>query len=179
MSQFWQLCIFGFLFGVGAAGAYPNAAGVISRWFPRRERARARDSSGVRVVWGAGSADACAVAGIVRMAPCLLDIGLCGAGVAVVWHAWFRDPPPNNRESLGWSWMSSVRPRTISRSVPWRKILAEAALVGRICLFLLRVGELVLFWLVPYMDGTRGAISLSRMGVFASLPFILAMAGIS
>src|SRR5687768_9999237 len=37
-----------FLFGAGEAGAYPNASGVISRWFPVGERARAQG-----LVWGA------------------------------------------------------------------------------------------------------------------------------
>ncbi len=44
----WQIAASRFLFGVGAAGAYPNAAGVISRWFPRHEHARAQG-----FVWGA------------------------------------------------------------------------------------------------------------------------------
>ena len=46
--SFWQLFLTRFLFGVGAAGAYPNAAGVIPHWFPRQERARSQG-----VVWAA------------------------------------------------------------------------------------------------------------------------------
>lgn len=38
--SFWQLTAARFLFGLGAAGAYPNMSGVLYRWFPKRERAR-------------------------------------------------------------------------------------------------------------------------------------------
>jgi MFS transporter, ACS family, glucarate transporter len=37
---FVSLLIIRFLFGAGEAGAYPNAARVISRWFPAGERGR-------------------------------------------------------------------------------------------------------------------------------------------
>ena len=40
--NFWQLILTRFLFGAGEAGAYPNASGVIARWFPKSERARAQ-----------------------------------------------------------------------------------------------------------------------------------------
>ena len=45
---FWQLVAVRFFFGMGSAGAYPNAAGVIARWFPMRERARSQG-----MVWAA------------------------------------------------------------------------------------------------------------------------------
>src|SRR5215469_6211867 len=43
-----QLIVTQFLFGAGEAGAYPNASGVIARWFPKAERARAQGA-----VWAA------------------------------------------------------------------------------------------------------------------------------
>jgi MFS transporter, ACS family, glucarate transporter len=46
--NFWQIAGARFLFGLGAAGVYPNMSGVLSRWFPARERAR-----GQGVVWAA------------------------------------------------------------------------------------------------------------------------------
>ena len=48
VSGFLPLLVTRLLFGVGEAGAYPNIAGVIARWFPPGERARARGSSGGR-----------------------------------------------------------------------------------------------------------------------------------
>src|SRR5439155_26208892 len=38
--NFWSLVAVRFLFGAGEAGAYPNVARVIRRWFPAGERGR-------------------------------------------------------------------------------------------------------------------------------------------
>src|SRR6476660_1300386 len=46
--NYYTLVAVRFLFGAGEAGAYPNASGCISRWFPAAERARAQG-----LVWGA------------------------------------------------------------------------------------------------------------------------------
>src|SRR6478609_2402342 len=46
--NYYMLVATRFLFGAGEAGAYPNASGCISRWFPAAERARAQG-----LVWGA------------------------------------------------------------------------------------------------------------------------------
>ena len=46
--SFFQMAGARFLFGIGAAGAYPNAAGAISEWLPKQEPARAQG-----FVWGA------------------------------------------------------------------------------------------------------------------------------
>ena len=53
VSGFVPLLITRLLFGVGEAGAYPNIAGVIARWFPPGERARAQG-----FIWGASRAGA-------------------------------------------------------------------------------------------------------------------------
>jgi MFS family permease len=38
----WSLVAIRFMFGVGEAGAYPNTARVLSKWFPARERGKAQ-----------------------------------------------------------------------------------------------------------------------------------------
>lgn len=48
MQSFLPLVVTRFLFGAGEAGAYPNMSGVVRRWFPVRERARAQG-----YIWGA------------------------------------------------------------------------------------------------------------------------------
>ncbi|MCY7350419.1 MAG: MFS transporter, partial [Cytophagaceae bacterium] len=44
-----SLMVVRFLFGIGEAGAYPNASIVIARWFPAHETARAQ-----AFIWAAG-----------------------------------------------------------------------------------------------------------------------------
>src|SRR5262245_34212265 len=51
---FWSLLIIRFLFGAGEAGAFPNIARAVSRWFPEREQGRAMSVSFVGL--SAGSA---------------------------------------------------------------------------------------------------------------------------
>jgi len=41
VSNYFLLLVTRFFFGMGEAGAYPNAATVIARWFPAKRRARA------------------------------------------------------------------------------------------------------------------------------------------
>jgi MFS transporter, ACS family, glucarate transporter len=48
-----SLLVMRFLFGIGEAGAWPNAARTMSRWFPIQERRRRASSSWVRI-WRAG-----------------------------------------------------------------------------------------------------------------------------
>lgn len=48
VSGYVPLVVTRFLFGAGEAGAYPNMAGVVRRWFPPVERARAQG-----FIWGA------------------------------------------------------------------------------------------------------------------------------
>ena len=40
--RLWPMVIVRFLFGAGEAGAFPNVARVITRWFPLQERGRVR-----------------------------------------------------------------------------------------------------------------------------------------
>src|SRR4051794_26510424 len=51
VSAFLPLLVTRFLFGAGEAGAYPNMAGCVARWFPPIERARTQG-----FIWGASRA---------------------------------------------------------------------------------------------------------------------------
>src|SRR5215813_5406972 len=49
---FWSLLVIRFLFGAGEAGAFPNIARAVSRWFPHREQGRAMSVSFVGLATG-------------------------------------------------------------------------------------------------------------------------------
>ncbi|MEH3158128.1 MAG: MFS transporter [Sphingomonas taxi] len=55
----WQLTAARFLFGLGAAGAYPNMTGVLYRWLPARERARGAGGRSGRRAGSAGRSRRC------------------------------------------------------------------------------------------------------------------------
>jgi MFS family permease len=93
--SFWQLLACRFLFGAGEAGAYPNAASSISRWFPALERARAQG-----VVWMASRAGGALTPLIIIPLQAVLGwrvtfglLGIIGVLWALWWYAWYRDTP--------------------------------------------------------------------------------------
>jgi len=85
-----------FLFGVGEAGAYPNIARSLGRWFPFRERASAQS-----FVWLAsrlGGAVAPALIGFLIVAAgnwerAFWILGIAGVVWATGFFFWFRDRP--------------------------------------------------------------------------------------
>jgi MFS transporter, ACS family, glucarate transporter len=92
---FVYLLIVRFLFGMGEAGAYPNAAIVISKWFPTVEVGRAQS-----VIWAAGRIGGALTPLLViplvhavgwRFAFGIL--GIVGAVWAISWYFWYRDEP--------------------------------------------------------------------------------------
>jgi MFS transporter, ACS family, glucarate transporter len=93
--NFYVLVATRFFFGAGEAGAYPNASGVIGRWFPVGERGRAQG-----IVWGAsrvgGALTPLVVVPLLQVLPWKAPFFLFGAiGLvwAVAWFLWFRDDP--------------------------------------------------------------------------------------
>ena len=95
VSNYFLLLLVRFLFGMGEAGAYPNAATVIARWFPVKRRARAWG-----IVWMSSQ-----IGGAISpllVVPIQSHFGwrasffvFCalGLGWAAAWYAWFRDSP--------------------------------------------------------------------------------------
>ncbi len=92
---FWSLVAIRFLFGAGEAGAFPNIARAVSRWFPQREQGRAMSVSFIGLAVGS------AITPLIVF-PLLefqnwrwlfVEFGLIGALWCVAWHRWFRDQP--------------------------------------------------------------------------------------
>ncbi|MBI4585329.1 MAG: MFS transporter [Planctomycetes bacterium] len=88
-----------FLFGLGEAGAYPNLARALGRWFPIRERASAQG-----FIWLAsriGGAAAPLIIGFLVKLPepwggwqrAFVILGGAGAVWAIAFFLWFRDRP--------------------------------------------------------------------------------------
>ena len=93
--NFFYLLVVRFLFGMGEAGAYPNASIAISRWFPAAEVGRAQS-----VIWAAGRLGGALTPLLVIPLVHLVGwrwafgvLGVVGATWALAWYAWFRDDP--------------------------------------------------------------------------------------
>ena len=177
--SFWQIASSRFLFGVGAAGAYPNSAGVIARWFPRREHARAQG-----YVWGASRLGG-------ALAPLLLvplqrvigwrgvfvALGVLGLAWAVAWAIWFRDDPAS-MPGISSPELAELSRGETQQSVPWRRILTLPQLwLITAAYFCYAWGSWFYFgWFTTWL--VRGAgFSVRQMGVVASLPFFCGLLG--
>lgn len=182
--RFFQVAGTRFLFGVGAAGAYPNAAGVISRWFPKKEHARAQG-----FVWGASRLGG-------ALAPLLLvplqrhlgwrAIFWAMGGIGLVWSAawwtWFRNAP-EEMPGITVIELAEIRNGAVDGTaghaeVLWRRLFALPQLwLVAMAYFCYAWGSWFYFgWFTTWL--VRGAgFTVGQMGIFASFPFVMGLLG--
>ena len=84
-----------FLFGMGEAGAWPNAARVFSRWIPLRERGRVQGIffAGAHLAGGLTPALITLIALYLPWRMVFVALGFVGLAWAAFWYSWFRDDP--------------------------------------------------------------------------------------
>jgi MFS family permease len=84
-----------FLFGVGEAGAFPNASVVVARWFPPAQRATMAGVTLMASQVGGAIAPLLVVPIQIRYGwrTSFFVFGVAGLIWAAVWYAWFRDSP--------------------------------------------------------------------------------------
>ena len=93
--SFLPLCVVRFLFGAGEAGAFPNSAATIARWFPAQERGRAQ----AVVFFGSRIGGALSPLLVIPLQQAygwrtsFVIFGAAGVIWAVAWYIWFRDSP--------------------------------------------------------------------------------------
>jgi MFS family permease len=181
-SNFWWLIGTRFLFGAGEAGAYPNAAGSVGRWFPAVERARAQG-----MIWGASRIGGALTPVVV--VPLVATVGwrctfyiFGGMGLvwSTVWWNWYRDHPADH-------------PRVAARElaeigedgrgpghagVPWRLIFCNPRLWLIMAMYSCYVWGTTFYimWLPEYLTVGRG-FTEQEMAVFAALPFVMGACG--
>src|SRR5262249_53058633 len=88
-----------FLFGVGEAGAWPNAARVFSRWVPVWERGKVQGIffAGAHLTGGLTPLLAGYLAGFLPWRSVFVMFGSVGVVWAVSFYRWFRDEPSQHR----------------------------------------------------------------------------------
>jgi MFS transporter, ACS family, glucarate transporter len=181
VSGFLPLVTVRFLFGMGEAGAYPNATGSIARWFPVGERARAQGW-----VLGAGR-----VGG--ALTPLLVVpiqrafgwrasfwiFGLLGVVWAVLWHRFYRDIPAAHPRitSAEQAEIGAVAPGPGPGRTPWRVLVRARTLWLIVAMYgFYAWGPWFYFsWLQTWLVRGRG-FSEVEMGAWSTLPFLLGAA---
>jgi ACS family glucarate transporter-like MFS transporter len=166
-SSFPILLITRFLFGAGEAGAYPNMAAALARWFPASERARTQG-----YIWGAsrlGGALAPLVVVPLQAAVgwrvAFVILGAAGAVWVLCWRTWYRDDGT----------AGSVEPHP---PVPWKHLLHQRQIWILFAMYWCYAwGSWFYFgWFPVYLVNGAG-FSEAQMGIFTALPFLLGAAG--
>jgi MFS transporter, ACS family, glucarate transporter len=178
VTSYFPLLVARFLFGAGEAGAFPNAAVVIARWFPPSRRAT---MCGVTLM-------ASQIGG--ALAPLLVVpiqsrygwrasfyvFGVVGTCWAMVWYAWFRDSPAQKNGAERSKQREGAEPIGASEHLfPWRHALRSKSLVALLGTAFCYVYVYNFFqtWFHTFLVKGRG---FSEAGLLLSaLPYIVAV----
>ncbi len=176
--NFAELLPMRFLFGAGEAGAYPNMAASIARWFPMGERGRAHG-----LVWMAsrvGGALSPFLVIPIQMAfgwrASFFCFGVLGVVWAAVWHVWYRDYPAHKPAVTQEEIAEIDAPEPgVRHALPWSIALRTRNLWYIVAMYF-AYGYCTFFfvsWMPTYLVKGRG---FSEQGLLlATLPFVMGM----
>jgi len=183
VMSWWHLILVRFLFGIGEAGAYPNASIVVSRWFPRQETGGAQ-----AFIWAAGRLGGAiapilvlSIAGWYGWRVPFYCLGLLGILWAGAWYWWFRDFPEAHPEVTPKEQTlieNNRRFRHSEHHIPWNKVFRSRNMWALMLMFHCYMYGAYFFtgWLPTYLQEGRH-FSKSDMQLFATLPFFLGAIG--
>jgi MFS transporter, ACS family, glucarate transporter len=182
-TGFLSLIVIRFMFGIGEAGAYPNTAIVLSKWFPADERAQAQ-----AFIWAASRIGA-------AIAPLLVVpiqqaygwqmsfyfLGIVGVVWAVVWYFWHKEDPTEATDIAPSELSYILNHRQIdihAQKTPLRDLLKNKNLQFLMLMYGCYASGAVFFqsWFPKYLQQGRG-ISENELKIVTSLPFLLAALG--
>jgi ACS family glucarate transporter-like MFS transporter len=176
---FYSLFFIRLLFGAGEAGAIPNSASTVSRWFPASQRGRAMSAVCIGHAIGA-TATPFIVFRLIDWQGWRLpfvEFGVLGAIWCVIWYRWFRDTPEEHT-SVNEAEVEVIRsglPVVASRShkVPWAVFLRSRNIFF-LCAMYFCYGYGLYFyitWLPTYLIKARG-FDTEWASIFSSLPWL-------
>ncbi|MEY3174512.1 MAG: putative sulfoacetate transporter SauU [Planctomycetota bacterium] len=180
----YSLILVRFLFGAGEAGAFPNAARVVSRWFPTQERGRVQ---GILLAASqAGGALSPFLASwlilTVGWRSAFAVFGVLGFLWALGFYAWFRDEPDEHRsvtpEELRHIRRSTAAASSQHAAIPWTKVFSS---ISVILLSLIMVcasfnSYIYFSWFLRYLQAAR-SLGQSEAGLMSSVVLACAALG--
>ena len=167
-TGFYSLLMVRFLFGVGEAGAFPNAARVIARWYPVGERGRVQGTMLAAAQLGAVIAPIGAAYLIenVGWKWTFSIFGIAGILWAIGFWLWFRDDPAQHNgvspQELEIIQSSGVVQTTHQDPVPWSKVFSNRGILV-LCLTMVMGAFYTYFfysWFPKYLSSARGLDNL-------------------
>jgi MFS transporter, ACS family, glucarate transporter len=132
VSTFWGFMLVRFLFGAGEAGAFPNIARVVSRWFPGSSRGPAQGLVTAAAQIG-GALSPALTAYLIEWTNwrwAFLIYGVVGVVWAAVFYWWFRDDPADHSmvNDAERQMLAASAPKASSHEhppIPWRQVLTS------------------------------------------------------
>ncbi len=169
-----------FLFGVGEAGAWPNAARVFSRWIPARERGRVQGVffAGAHLAGGLTPGVVAWMALFLPWRVVFVLLGFVGLTWAALWYRWFRDEPRDH---------PAVTPAEVemierTRELPpphapggsWKEVFRIPSMIPLCLQYVANSYGAYFFmtWLPTYLIKARG-MSTVELAIFSGLPLTL------
>lgn len=170
-----MLVVVRFLFGAGEAGAFPNVARVLSRWFPESERGRAQGILLAASQIG-GAAAPFLAALLIGSFGWRLTFVMFGS-VGVVWAAgfwwWFRDEP-SDHPAVNAAEVAHIGTKASSGAVhapiPWALVLRNPSILMLSAIMAAGSFNSYIYfsWYPKYLVAGRGVV-LVEAGKMASL----------
>jgi len=175
VASYPWLLVVRFCFGMGEAGAYPNAATVIGRWIPAPRRARAWGLVWMTSQVGAAISPLLVVPIQSRYGwrASFFVFGIVGVAWALAWYAWFRDHP-SEKPGVSPSELREIGPAASAHGgMPWKRALADGtfwriAFIGASYVYAIAFFQ---SWLQIYLVRGRGYTEGAL--VLSSLPYVV------
>lgn len=175
-----SLLVIRFLFGIGEAGAWPNAARVFARWIPARERGRVQGMffAGAHLSGGLTPMLVAYLATFLHWRTIFLLLGSVGAFWSAAWFVWFRDEPrehpsvsPAERDMI-----ENSRGLPPGHAGSWRDVLKTRSLLPLCLQYFANTYGFFFFisWLPTYLEKSRGMANV-ELALFAGLPLLLSV----
>lgn len=167
--EFWMLLTVRFLFGAGEAGALPNAARVISRWFPESSRGSAQGVITTCMMVGGAFAPV-AAAELIRLSGwrvTFMVFGLLGLVWSAAFWAWFRDEPSEHPSANEAERQLILEGRAAGPAapppIPWARVLSNPNvwLMGLLMTCNASVYYMLISWFSSYLQAARDVPALS------------------
>jgi len=177
VTGYYPLLVTRFAFGMGEAGAFPNASVAIARWFPTHERGRAFGITLMTSQLGGAIAPLLVVPIQEHYGwrASFYVFGILGVGWSIVWYRWFRDSPAA-KPGVSQAELEETRGLVVSArhgNVPWGTALRSSNLWATMGVAACYMYTLYFFqsWFHTYLVKGRGYSENDLL--LSSLPYVV------